>query len=311
MAVKSMTGYGYHEQQYPDFSVSVEIKSYNSRFLELLVNLPPYFSSLEPAIRGYLGTWCRRGKVEITVRFKEHNAAFSVSVNRAAVKAYREALEVLGEIFQSDEKPSLGLVLGLEGVLGIEKKRDDTGYWQQVESVLSVALAQFDAARDREGKRTEEDILSHLTLLEASVKTVTSYAPTLEVLIQENLRNRFMELLRTSGLVFPEGGTSTRPGFTQVDCTSLDNRILAETAVLLMKYTISEELARLSAHLAEFRAEMERNPSPGKKLDFLCQEINREVNTIGSKAPLLEVSRVVVDMKDALENIREQLRNVE
>jgi uncharacterized protein YicC (UPF0701 family) len=305
-----MTGYGYHEQQYPDCSVSVEIKSYNSRFLELLVNLPPYFSALEPGIRSALGTWCRRGKVEITLRLKEHNAAFSVSVNRAAVEAYREALAVLGEIFQSDEKPSLGLVLGLEGVLGIEKKRDDTGYWKQIEPVLGAALAQFDAARIREGKRTEEDILSHLALLEASVKRVTSYAPALEASIQENLRNRFMELLRTSGLVFPEGGSSTRSGF-MADSAALDNRILAETAVLLMKYTISEELARLSAHLAEFRAEVEQNPSPGKKLDFLCQEINREVNTIGSKAPLLEVSRAVVAMKDALENIREQLRNVE
>ena len=90
-----------------------------------------------------------------------------------------------------------------------------------------------------------------------------------------------------------------------------ENRILAETAVLLMKYTINEELSRLSSHLDEFRAEVGRNPSPGKKLDFLCQEINREINTIGSKTPILEVSHAVVEMKEALENIREQLRNVE
>ncbi|MHB9294256.1 hypothetical protein Holit_03382 [Hollandina sp. SP2] len=148
-------------------------------------------------------------------------------------------------------------------------------------------------------------------MLEASVKRVVFYVPALEASIQENLRNRFMELLKTSGLVFPDGRNNTPSGFTPADGTTLDNRILAETAVLLMKYTISEELARLSAHLAEFRVEVERNPSPGKKLDFLCQEINREVNTIGSKAPLLEVSRAVIAMKDALENIREQLRNVE
>ncbi|MDR3114437.1 MAG: YicC family protein [Treponema sp.] len=305
-----MTGYGYHEQQYHDFSVAVEIKGYNSRFLELLVNLPPYFSALEPAVRSYLGSRCRRGKVEITFRFKEHTAPFSVSVNRAAVEAYREALAVLGEIFQSEEQPGLGLLLGLEGVLEIEKKRDDTAYWTPVESVLQVAFGQFDAARDREGKRTEEDILSHLALLEASLGIVTSHAPSLEASIQENLRHRFMELLRAGGAVVPDNGTAT-PGFTQADWTALDNRILTETAVLLMKYTISEELARLGAHLADFRAEMAQNPGPGKKLDFLCQEINREVNTIGSKAPLLEVSRAVVAMKDALENIREQLRNVE
>jgi uncharacterized protein (TIGR00255 family) len=90
-----------------------------------------------------------------------------------------------------------------------------------------------------------------------------------------------------------------------------ENRILTETAALLVKYSIAEEISRLSSHLAEFRAEAKRNGSPGKKLDFLCQEINREINTIGSKTSNLEVSRAVVAMKDALENIREQLRNVE
>jgi uncharacterized protein (TIGR00255 family) len=126
--------------------------------------------------------------------------------------------------------------------------------------------------------------------LEESVKTVSARAPELEISIKENLHTRFKELLGD-----------------KID----DNRILAETAVLLMKYTISEELSRLSAHLTEFRLETERNPSPGKKLDFLCQEINREINTIGSKTPLLEVSMAVIEMKNALENIREQLRNVE
>ncbi|MDR1301379.1 MAG: YicC family protein [Treponema sp.] len=305
-----MTGYGYHEVEDPDFSVSVEIKSYNSRFLELLVNLPPYLSALEPDIRSSLIRWCKRGKVEITIRFKEHNAPFSVSVNRAVAEAYKDALAVLGEIFHCDEQPSLGLVLGLEGVLGIEKKRDDTRYWKRIEPVLQTTAAQFDAARDREGKRTEEDILSHLATLEASVKLVASYVPALEASIQETIRSRFMELLRSSG-VSPEDtlGSASSGGFVQG--TSLDNRILAETAVLVMKYTIAEELARLSAHLGEFRSEVAQNPSPGKKLDFLCQEINREVNTIGSKSPILEVSRAVVAMKDALENIREQLRNVE
>ena len=90
-----------------------------------------------------------------------------------------------------------------------------------------------------------------------------------------------------------------------------ENRILAETAVLLVKYTIAEELSRLSSHLAEFRSETAKNPRPGKKLDFLCQEINREINTIGAKSAILKVSRAVVEMKEALENVREQLRNVE
>ncbi|MDR2110754.1 MAG: YicC family protein [Spirochaetaceae bacterium] len=285
-----MTGYAWEERRDDDVSLSVEIKGYNSRFLEIFVYLPPYLSSLEAGIRDYMASRCRRGKVEIGIRVKEHNGAVSVSVNREAARAYGEAVSVLAETLHIDEKPSLSLLLGLEGVLEIEKKRDDERYRKLIEPLLLAAADRFNAERIREGKHTQEDILSHIAVLESSVKTVASHGPALELSIRENLRARFTELLGD-----------------RID----ESRIFAETAVLLMKYTISEELSRLSAHLAEFRAETERNPSPGKKLDFLCQEINREINTIGSKTPVLEVSRMVVEMKDALENIREQLRNVE
>jgi uncharacterized protein (TIGR00255 family) len=178
----------------------------------------------------------------------------------------------------------------MEGVLEIEKDRDDGRYRSLIEPLLQKAADQFEAERVREGKHTQDDILSNIAYLETAVKNVAAHVPAIETSIRENLKTRFVELLGD-----------------RID----ENRILAETAVLLMKYTISEELSRLSAHLTEFRSETERNPSPGKKLDFLCQEINREINTIGSKTQVLELSRAVVDMKNALENIREQLRNVE
>jgi uncharacterized protein (TIGR00255 family) len=285
-----MTGYGFEEKQDDTFILSVEIKGYNSRFLEIVVYLPPNFSSLESRIRDYMAARCRRGKVELGIRFKERDAAVSVLVNLAAAKAYHEAISVLARTFGLDEKPDLPLLLGQEGVLEIEKNRDDERYWSCLEPVLHSAADRFDAERVREGKHTQEDIFSHIAVLEASVETVAALAPAQEAAIRENLKSRFTELMGSG-----------------VD----ENRILAETAVLLMKYTVSEEISRLRSHLGEFRAEAGRNPSPGKKLDFLCQEINREINTIGSKTPLLEVSRAVVEMKDALENIREQLRNVE
>jgi uncharacterized protein (TIGR00255 family) len=156
--------------------------------------------------------------------------------------------------------------------------------------MLQTAADQFEAERIREGNHTEAAILSYVAVLEAMTEGISNHVPAMETAFQENLRSRFTGLLGDG-----------------VD----ENRILTETAALLVKYTIAEEISRLQAHLAEFRAEVRRNGSPGKKLDFLCQEINREINTIGSKTPNLEVSRAVVDMKDALENIREQLRNVE
>jgi uncharacterized protein (TIGR00255 family) len=288
--MKSMTAYAYREIQETDLSLSVEIRSYNSRFLELYVNAAPHLSALEPFIREYIAGRCSRGKVEVSVRLRDLNSPVKVLLNREAAAAYAEAIGNLAETLRIAEKPSLSMILGCEGVLEVEKDRGADRYRARLEPVLKAALDDFDLERAREGKHTEEDILSHLGILESSLKTISSFAPRMEETIKTNLRARFAEVLGN-----------------QID----ENRVLAETAVLLMKYTISEELSRLSAHFSEFRAETGRNQSPGKKLDFLCQEINREINTIGSKSPILEVSRAVVDMKNALENIREQLRNVE
>ena len=288
--MKSMTGYAYGESSSPGITVSVEFKGYNSRFLDLSVYLPPWLSSLEMKIREYVSSRFVRGKIEVGIRVKEENSPVSVSVNEEAAKTYEKAIRALAKTLGLREKPSLSVILGLEGVLEIETNRDAEKYRSLIEPVLASAADHFEAERVREGKHTQEDILSHIAILEEAVKTISVHVPLLEASIKENLRSRFAELLGD-----------------RID----ENRVLAETAVLLMKYTISEELSRLSSHLKEFRLETERNPSPGKKLDFLSQEINREINTIGSKVPVPEVSLTVVEMKNALENIREQLRNVE
>jgi uncharacterized protein (TIGR00255 family) len=285
-----MTGYACQELQDNQLSLSVEIKGYNSRFLDIFVYLPPFLSALESWIREYIGSRFRRGKIELNIRLKERNSDVLVSVSHTAAKVYYEKISALAKELGIKEEPSLALILGMEGVMEIEKKQDNERYRRLLEPLIRKAADQFEAERVREGIHTQEDILSHIGVLEESAALITSYSPALEASIKDNLRKRFTELLRE-----------------QVD----ENRILAETAVLLMKYTISEELSRLTAHLTEFRAETGRNPSPGKKLDFLCQEINREINTIGSKTPILEVSKAVVDMKNALEDIREQLRNIE
>jgi len=288
--MKSMTCYAYKKESKDNVTVSVEIKGYNSRFLDLSINLPFWLSSLEPWIREYLNSRFSRGKLEVGIRVKEEGVTLSVSINENAAASYKNAISALAKTLSMPEEPSLEMLLGLEGVLETETDRDVEKYRAFVGSVLAAASDQAEAERAREGRHTMEDILTHIAVLEESAQCINSYVPEIERTIKENLRSRFVELL----------GDKTD-----------ENRILAETAVLLMKYTISEELSRLSSHLKEFHLETERNPSPGKKLDFLSQEINREINTISSKTPMLEVSRIVVEMKNALENIREQLRNVE
>jgi uncharacterized protein (TIGR00255 family) len=288
--MNSMTGYAFTEYQDQGLSLSVELKGYNSRFLEVFIGIPPLISSLEPELREYLSRRFRRGKIELVIRLREQDSPVSLRVNHQAARAYAGAIAELADSLGLAERPGLALILGMEGVLEIEKTRDDERYRRLIMPVLESAAGTFAAERSREGKHTEEDILSHISRFETALERIASLAPALEDTIKENLRSRFAELLGD-----------------RID----ENRILAETAVLLMKYTVSEEISRLGAHLAEFRAEAARNPGPGKKLDFLAQEMNREVNTIGSKTPNQEVSSAVVEMKELLENIREQLRNIE
>jgi uncharacterized protein (TIGR00255 family) len=268
----------------------VEIKGCNSRFLEIFVNLPSWLSVLEARIREQIAFCCGRGKAEVFIRVREHNAPVNIIVNSNTAKAYFNAITSLANELDLVEKPGLSTLLEMEGVLEVEKKRDDERYWKEIEPLLREAIQVFTDEREREGKHTQEDILNNLGKIESSLKTITSFAPVIENNIKENIKIRFTELLGN-----------------KID----ENRILAETAALLVKHTISEEISRLSSHLSEFRLEAQRNHRPGKKLDFLSQEINREINTIGSKSAIIEVSGEVVQMKEALENIREQLRNVE
>jgi len=288
--MKSMTGYGWADVQDEAVSASAEIKGYNSRFLDLAVYLPPFLSALEIPIRDYLAERCRRGRLEVSIRYREFNAPLAVSMNREAAKAYWKAAEETARLLGMTERPGLGMILSMDGVLETERSRDPGKARDRIMPLLERAFADFETDRRREGEHTYRDILSHVGILDRSRDFAASRGEELETILKETVKLRFEELLGD-----------------RID----ENRILAETAVLLVKHTISEELSRLKSHLAEFRSEAERNPSPGKKLDFLCQEINREINTIGSKAAILELSREIVTMKDALENIREQLRNVE
>jgi uncharacterized protein (TIGR00255 family) len=252
--------------------------------------MPSFLSSLESKIREYAAGKCRRGSIEVSVRYREYGASVSVAANREAARAYYNAACGIASELGLSEKPSLADILGREGVLDMERSRDAEKAYDFLKPVLETAFSGFDAERRREGAHTGKDVCVHLEAMDKSLVVVESFSSLLDEKLKENIKSRFAELLGDA-----------------VD----ENRVLAETAALLVKYTISEEISRLKAHLGEFHSVLESQEVSGKKLDFLCQEINREVNTIGSKAALLEVSREVVNMKDSLENIREQLRNVE
>jgi len=286
----SMTGYAYREKTAQDLSVSVEIKGCNNRYLEIYINLPPWLSMLEGKVKEMISSCCGRGKVETFIRVREHNTPVNVNINKNAAKAYYNAINEMAKELGIKEKANIQTLLQLDSVMEIEKNRDDERYWNVIQPLLDEAVKDFCKDREREGKHTKDDVLSNLDLIDVSLKKVSGFAPVIEQTLKDNIKTRFAELLGN-----------------QID----ENKVLAETASLLLKYTISEEISRLGSHIAEFKKESEENPRPGKKLDFLCQEINREINTIGSKSAIIEVSSEVVRMKETLENIREQLRNVE
>lgn len=286
----SMTGYSYREYQDERVNLALELKSYNNRYLDIIINAPPFLSPLEPTLRAYLKSQIIRGRVELSLRVKELEEDLQVHVDQTAAKQYAAALRRLSETAGLAEEPRLSHFLRLEGVLKPVKNRDIEWFEKIVMQELESAFKDFKQARESEGKATEKDIRSLLELLEGNLATIEAHSAKLEEYIRNELTERFKEMV---GENYDE------------------NRILSETAVMLMKYSVGEETVRMRSHLEQFENYMQQAGGIGKKLDFICQEMHREINTIGSKSNIIAVNQAVVEAKDALEKIREQLRNVE
>jgi uncharacterized protein (TIGR00255 family) len=285
-----MTGYGYAEQSDDSSIVAAEVKAYNNRYFDVIVNLPSSLGPLEPRVREYVSHRVSRGRVEVSLKARGVAEQTTVVVDKENLRGYLSALGELRSEAGIEEPVGLSDLLRLEGVLRMEKTADVDTLWSALEPVFGAAFAQFEAARVAEGRSTHDDIRSQLERIDAAVAVVRTFAPTLEDRIKGQVRERFEEVLGDD-----------------VD----ESRVYAETAVLLVKYSVNEELVRLSTHLESFRELLESTEPIGKRLDFICQELNREINTVGSKSIVTEVNQAVIDAKDALENIREQLRNVE
>jgi uncharacterized protein (TIGR00255 family) len=288
--IKSMTGFAQREIAQAGFRASLGIKSYNNRYLDLSISLPPYLSKLEPRLRSFLSERIVHGKVEAWLRVREFDAPVEASADMAAAKAVAGVLSRIVEACGIKEPIGLASILGFDGVVSFDREVDDEAIWARVFPEVEACFADYEATRLREGASTRADVEASLARVASSLVSVREQVPEIERTVRSQLGAKFKDLL---GDAVDEG------------------RVLTEIASALMKYTVNEELSRLSAHLGSFSRIMDTEGSPGKKLDFLCQEMNREVNTIGSKSMLLAVSREVVELKDALENIREQLRNVE
>ncbi len=291
--IRSMTGYGRHQQQLDGWDVTVELKSVNHRFFEYSSRLPRTCGFLDDKLKLFLQQHVARGKVEVYVSLDAVETADSrVEVNLPLAQAYRDALRMMAETLEvRDDCSAMGLSR-FSDVLTVRKNEaDEDAIWNVVRETAAVALEKFIAMREREGERLREDVLSRRAFLLERVAMVEERSPQTVREHMEKITERMRELL----------GTAT------VD----EQRLLTEAALFADKIATAEETVRLRSHLDQLEQLVSGSESVGRKLDFLVQEINRETNTIGSKAQDLQLAQVVVDMKAEIEKIREQIQNIE
>ncbi|MGE4583871.1 MAG: YicC/YloC family endoribonuclease [Sphaerochaeta sp.] len=289
--MKSMTGYGFSESIGEQFQLAVELKSYNNRYLDINHTIPYMLAPFEMEIDKQIASVASRGHIEVNIRLRNQVADVQLSVDPVAVEKYTEAFARIAALANKALKPQLSDYLASEGVLNQEKTSDSERYRSILFATLDQAMVQFRQSKEREGESTKADLIRLGNVVKEGLAVVHSHADDLERMVKDTLRSRFEEML----------------GDKNYD----ENRILQEVAVMLVKYSVHEEIKRLGVHLKEYFTLLEKNEPVGKRLDFLCQEMNREINTIGSKSQMVELNLQVVKMKDGLENIREQIRNIE
>ena len=296
---KSMTGYGRAQRLSDGRDVLVEIRAVNHRYYEFSARLPRTCMYLEEKLKSFLNGKIARGKVEVSVTITRPDGKDAqIAVNRSVAEGYVNALRMLNEemgenggLWLSDDI-TLSSLLRLPDVFTVTKEQDDeNAVWAVVSEAAAEALESFLSMRKAEGERLANDLLGKLSGLEAMLEKIEAIEPGVAESYRQKLLAKLTELL----------------GDTNID----EQRILTETAIFAEKTAIDEETVRLHSHIAQFRTLIASDEPVGRKLDFLVQEMNREVNTIGSKAQDLSITRLVVDMKSEIEKIREQIQNIE
>lgn len=292
--VKSMTGFGRGEAADERYKITVELKSVNNRYLEVAMHSPRLLMPLEQGIKSRIAKVAERGKVDVYIQVETVGECLpTVNVDLPLVLAYTQAADKISEAMHNPNDLTVSRMLGLPGVLTTEKAADDMDEVAAVlDTALTQALAAFAAMRTLEGDRLCADLLARRDTVCGYVAQIEKLSENVAADYQVRLSARITELLH---------------GQAPVDEVRLAN----EVAYFADHACINEELIRLQSHLKQLLDLLSGDVACGRKLDFLLQEINREVNTIGSKANCLEISQLVIETKSELEKIREQVQNLE
>lgn len=291
--IKSMTGFGRAVAETDGYVITVEIKSVNHRYFEFSSRIPRQYGFLDDKLKSYINSRVSRGKVECYVSIDALNTeAAQVVVNNTLASAYVSALKELSKNYDLKEDFGASTVARFQDVLVVKKAdEDEEKIWSYVKSVTDTALDKFIAIRTVEGEKMKNDISSRADYILSCVEYIEKRSPETVKEYNDKLVERVHDLI----------------GDVSLD----EGRVIQEVAIYADKVAVAEETVRLRSHLDQLKAFINADEPVGRKMDFLVQEINRETNTIGSKANDVDIARKVVDIKAEVEKIREQIQNIE
>ena len=291
--IKSMTGFGRCEVLKDSRKFTVELKSVNHRYLDVNIRMPKKLNFFETSIRTLLKSYADRGKVDIFITYEDlSQSQVSVKYNAALAAEYLKYLNQMAEEFSLDNDVRVSTLSRYPEVFTMEEcSEDEDELWNGLKEALEGAFSQFVEMRTKEGERLKEDILLKLDLLSEQIRFIEERSPQIIAEYRTKLEEKMRELLED----------------TQID----DNRIAAEVILFADKICTDEEVVRLKRHIQHMKETLEESNGIGRKLDFIAQEMNREANTILSKANDLDISNRAISLKTEIEKIREQIQNIE
>ena len=291
--IKSMTGFGAGDAETADFKVHIEVKAVNQRFLETNYHMPYSMNMFENQLTKKIKEYASRGKLDINIRFQDlRDKAVIVKVDKGLAAAYGRALQEISSQLQLSAPVTAAQIASYPDVLKLNEENADLEAAQPVlMQAMEQALASFVAMREAEGQNIQRDLLARIGTLENFVGELEKLAPDIVAAYRQRLENLLKEYLAKEDIE--------------------ESRLIQEVALFTDKVNYTEETVRLRSHFDQFRQIITAGEPVGRKLDFLIQEMNREINTVASKANSAGAAQFVVDVKSEIEKIREQIQNIE
>ena len=290
----SMTGFGRAECQDGDYSYKAEIRSVNNRFIEINTRLPKAFLDLELPLKKLVKSHCARGSINVTITLANANGNpgdWEIKPNLPLASQYVEALKEIQTSLGLEGKVNIDSIIRLREIIKVEPVTIDPAKESLLLNIAESALASLQKMREEEGKYLQNDLSERIDTIEKHAEQIKTRQP--EIIQEYKARLKEKIKLLNDGIEIDE------------------SRLAQETAILADRCDITEEITRFVSHLKQFRKLFESTEPMGRKLEFITQEINREVNTMGSKSSDIQVANLVIEIKSALEKIREQLQNIE